>query len=81
MLLVVGVGLVLVLLLDIVTSFIKALLGWLIGLLYSFLKRSKNSHPVCRSVILAVIGIVYLLTIYSREPRSRTTARISVGMV
>jgi hypothetical protein len=63
MLLVVGVGLVLVLLLDIVISFIKALLGWLIGLLYSFSKRSKNSHPVCRSVILAVIGIVYLLTI------------------
>jgi len=61
--LVVGVGLVLVLLLDIVISFIKVLLGWLIGLLYSFLRRSKNSHPASKWVIPAVIGTAYLLTI------------------
>jgi hypothetical protein len=63
MLLAVGAGLVLVLLLDIVISFIKELLTSLIGLLYSFLRKSKNSHPVCRSLILVVIGIAYALTI------------------
>lgn len=60
----VGGGLVVALLLDIVISFIKALLGWLIVRLYSYLKKSNNLLRVCKWVIPAVTGIVYVLTIW-----------------